>query len=79
MTFEIMGMGAGVAKAPDGNGFEGKGDWFLFKCFYRQGDEEYGEFYLNIDLKAMVAELKCKDGGYAKVLTEAFARAMRGK
>jgi hypothetical protein len=78
MKFEIMCMGVRVGKASDGNGFRGQGDWNLFKCFYQPDKAKYAEFYLNINLTTKEAELKCKDGWYADILTKAFARAMRG-
>ena len=78
MKLEIMCLAKGMAKAPDGNGFSGKGDWDLYKCFYQHGKDNYAEFYLNINLTTMVAELKSKEGAYVDILTEAFGRAMRG-
>jgi hypothetical protein len=75
MTFKIMGMGKQMAKSA--NGFSGKGDWDLLKCFY-ENKGNYAEFYLNINWKEGIAELKMKDVDYAPILEEAFGREMNG-
>ena len=55
MEFKYMYLGTNLKKAV--NGFMGKGDWDLLKCFYK--DEE---FYLNINKKTGEAEIIAKNG-----------------
>ncbi|MFA5543289.1 MAG: hypothetical protein ACOYH4_06770 [Saccharofermentanales bacterium] len=65
MTFNIIKLGSGLAKAD--NGFEGRGDWDLYKCFFSE-DEDYAEFYINLNVKQGLGKIAEKDSRYREVI-----------
>lgn len=81
MKFTYLILGEGLAKSENG-GFSGKGDWTLFKCFVenktRYGDNGYGEFFLNLNMKTGEGCLAMKDKNYSVFLEEEFSREMSG-
>lgn len=81
MTFQMIALGQHLARAKDGNGFAGQGDWTVYKCFYGEDmtDGYYGEFFLNINERTLEAEITQKDSFYSAVLLGAFAQEMSGR
>jgi len=58
------------------NGFscsDAGGGWDLYKCFY-QNDDEYGEFYLNLNTQSHEGEIKMKDEKYGRTLIDALEK-----
>ena len=76
MKFKYIILGKGLAK--QSNGFSGKGNWDLYKCFVDNG-KRYGEFYLNLNTKTGEGELLCKDKDYGVYLTTEFSKEMMGE
>jgi len=75
MKFKYILLGEGVAKTE--NGFSGKGNWDLYKCFVKN-ENGYGEFFINLNRKTGEGEIKMKDTDYSDFLSREFANEMAG-
>ena len=73
MKFKTMLLGKQMNK--NENGFSGKGNWDLYKCFYGE-DGNYAEFYINLNHKESIGEIIRKDTDYAPILEQAFEEEM---
>ena len=76
MKLNYLVLGSQMGKSD--NGFLGKGDWTLFKCFFDDRGK-YGEFFFNINTKTGEAEIRHKDADYADALTEAFGKEIQAE
>ena len=57
-----------------GDSFSGKGGgWDLYKCFFRDEEDGYGEFYINLNDKGE-GEIVLKAIGYGDTLVKAFTK-----
>jgi hypothetical protein len=73
MNVQFIVLAVRVAKQH--YGFSGKGDWIVLKCFFDKNGQ-YGEFYINMNLRTWELEIVAKDPIYRPVLTDAFSQAM---
>jgi len=71
LKFATSSLGDNQSRSADDSFQESPaGDWTIFKCFV--GDNDEGEFFLNLDLKSGRAEISLKDPDFANYLMNKF-------